>query len=104
MVFGLFKKKKTTRKKTVKKAVRKVKRKVVRKVKRKTVSKVKRKTVKKVKRKTTKRKGGKKPAFGGYKIIPDAKLAVIIGNKPLPPSQMTKKIWQYIKKNKLSNR
>jgi upstream activation factor subunit UAF30 len=105
MVFGLFKKKKTTRKKTVKKkAVRKVKRKKI--VKKKTAKRkvTKRKTVKKAKRKTTKRKGGKKPAFGGYKIVPDAKLGVIIGNKPLPPSQMTKKIWQYIKKNKLSNR
>lgn len=45
----------------------------------------------------------KKP-FGGIVIKPDEKLAAIIGKKPLPPSKMTKKIWQYIKKKKLLKR
>lgn len=46
----------------------------------------------------------KKVAFGGYQIKPDEKLAEIIGSKPVTPSEMTKKIWAYIKKHKLANR
>ena len=44
----------------------------------------------------------KKERFGGYKIYPDETLKEIIGNKPLSPSQMTKKTWNYIKSKKLS--
>ena len=36
-------------------------------------------------------------------IQPDAVLAVIVGSNPLPRSQMTKKLWDYIKKNKLQD-
>jgi len=36
-------------------------------------------------------------------IQPDAVLAVIVGSKPLPRSQMTKNLWDYIKKNKLQD-
>ena len=36
-------------------------------------------------------------------IQPDAVLAVIVGSKPLPRSQMTKKLWDYIKKNGLQD-
>ena len=36
-------------------------------------------------------------------IQPDAVLGVIVGTKPLPRSQMTKKLWDYIKKNKLQD-
>jgi chromatin remodeling complex protein RSC6 len=63
---------------------------------------VKRKKKKKAKRKA-KKKGKKKP-FGGYHIRPDAHLAKIIGKKPVTPSLMTKKIWQYIKKKKLARK
>ena len=42
----------------------------------------------------------KKP-FGGMTIKPDAKLAAVIGNGAVAPSQMTKKLWAYIKKHKL---
>ena len=66
---------------------------------RKTAKKAKKKTVKrKAKKKKGKRRGG---AFGGLKIKPDASFAKIIGNAAVPPSQMTKKIWQYIKRKKL---
>jgi len=64
---------------------------------------VKRKVKKKVKRKV-KKKSGKKKAFGGYMIHPDAKLGAIIGKKPMPPSKMTKAIWTYIKKHKLGKK
>ena len=30
---------------------------------------------------------------------PDDKLAAIVGNKPMPRSEITKKVWDYIKKN-----
>jgi chromatin remodeling complex protein RSC6 len=36
-------------------------------------------------------------------VQPDAALAVIVGSTPLPRSQMTKKLWEYIKKHKLQD-
>ena len=36
-------------------------------------------------------------------IQPDAVLSVIVGSKPLPRGQMTKKLWDYIKKNNLQD-
>jgi len=49
---------------------------------------------------TTKRKAN--PALM-KPVQPDAALAVIVGSKPLPRSEMTKKLWDYIKKNKLQD-
>ena len=46
----------------------------------------------------------KRKAFGGYHIVPDAALAKIIGHGKAAPSQMTKKLWQYIKKHKLARK
>jgi chromatin remodeling complex protein RSC6 len=54
--------------------------------------------------KKKKKSKGKKPAFGGYKIKPDANMAKIIGNKPVSPAEMTKKIWAYIKKKRLAKK
>jgi chromatin remodeling complex protein RSC6 len=48
-----------------------------------------------------KRKG---PAFGGYKIRPDANFSRIIGKKAVSPAQMTKKVWAYIKKKRLARK
>ena len=39
--------------------------------------------------------------FGGMTIKPDAKLGAVIGHGSVAPSQMTKKLWVYIKKHKL---
>ncbi len=36
-------------------------------------------------------------------VQPDAALAAIVGSKPLPRSEMTKKLWEYIKKNGLQD-
>ena len=36
-------------------------------------------------------------------VQPDDMLAVIVGNKPMPRSQITKKLWDYIKKNGLQD-
>ena len=65
--------------------------------KRKKARKVKRKVKKKAKKK---RKGPKKP-FGGMKICPDKNLATVLGKACVTPSQMTKKLWAYIKKKRL---
>lgn len=36
-------------------------------------------------------------------LQPSDELAEIVGNKPLPRTQVTKKLWEYIKKNKLQD-
>src|ERR687894_66349 len=36
-------------------------------------------------------------------VQPDEKLAEIVGSKPLPRSELTKKLWDYIKKNGLQD-
>lgn len=59
--------------------------------------------VRRRRKKAKRRKRGGK-AFGGYKIVPDANLARVIGRGAVSPAQMTKKIWQYIKRKKLSRR
>lgn len=46
----------------------------------------------------------KKKAFGGYHIVPDGNLAKVIGKGAVSPSEMTKKLWKYIKSKKLARR
>ena len=36
-------------------------------------------------------------------VQPNEKLAVVVGAKPLPRTELTKKLWAYIKKNKLQD-
>ncbi len=36
-------------------------------------------------------------------LQPNAMLGAVVGNKPLPRTQVTKKIWAYIKKNNLQD-
>lgn len=36
-------------------------------------------------------------------VQPDQALSAIVGSKPLPRSELTKKLWDYIKKNKLQD-
>ena len=60
------------------------------------------KPVKKAVKKPAKTKRKVNPALM-KPIQPDAVLAVIVGSKPLPRGQMTKKLWDYIKKNKLQD-
>ncbi|WP_408033517.1 SWIB/MDM2 domain-containing protein [Tepidimonas charontis] len=36
-------------------------------------------------------------------MTPSAELAAIVGAKPLPRTEVTKKVWEYIKKNKLQD-
>ena len=49
----------------------------------------------------------KKPAFGGYAISfagRNETVEQVFGKKPIAPSEMTKKIWAFVKSNSLSNR
>jgi len=58
------------------------------------------------KKKATKSKA-KKPAFGGYAISFAGRsetVEQVFGKKPIAPSEMTKKIWAFVKSKSLSNR
>nr|WP_218938664.1 SWIB/MDM2 domain-containing protein [Oleiharenicola lentus] len=37
-------------------------------------------------------------------VTPNAKLAAVVGDKPLPRTELTKKLWAYIKKNGLQDK
>jgi chromatin remodeling complex protein RSC6 len=37
-------------------------------------------------------------------LQPDDKLAEVVGSKPLPRTEITKKLWAYIKKNDLQDK
>jgi chromatin remodeling complex protein RSC6 len=37
-------------------------------------------------------------------VTPDAVLAAVVGSKPLPRTELTKKLWAYIKKNGLQDK
>jgi chromatin remodeling complex protein RSC6 len=37
-------------------------------------------------------------------LQPDSELAAIVGSKPLPRTEVTKKVWEYIKKNSLQDK
>lgn len=36
-------------------------------------------------------------------VTPDTVLAQVVGDKPVPRTELTKKLWVYIKKNKLQD-
>lgn len=95
-------KKKATKKKATKKKV--AKKKATKKKAKKKVAK-KKVTKKKVTKKKAKKKAKRKPnpAFMRPWSISDA-LAAVIGGKPIPRTEVTKKIWAYIKKNGLQDK
>src|SRR5664280_2973540 len=97
--------KKAAAKKVVKKAPKKVaKKKVAKKAVKKAVKKVAKK-VKKVKKVVVKKPHVKRtpnPAFM-KPMTPSAALAAVIGSAPMPRTEVTKKLWEYIKKNKLQD-
>ena len=48
--------------------------------------------------------GKRKPNAAFMKAMtPSASLAAIVGGNPLPRTEVTKKVWEYIKKNKLQD-
>ena len=49
-------------------------------------------------------KAKRKPNAAFMKAMtPSADLAAVVGSKPLPRTEVTKKVWEYIKKNKLQD-
>lgn len=45
----------------------------------------------------------KKPSAFMKPVKPSAALAAVVGDKPMPRTEVTKKLWEYIKKNKLQD-
>ena len=37
-------------------------------------------------------------------VTPDGLLAAVVGSKPLPRTELTKKLWEYIKRNSLQDK
>jgi len=106
------KKKKKTKKKAAKRTAKRTtkkratKKRATKKKATKKRSKVAKRTVKK-KKKTAKKKAAKKkrkPNLAFMKPVqPDAKLAAVVGSTPIPRTELTKKLWIYIKKHKLQD-
>ncbi|MEO7992214.1 MAG: SWIB/MDM2 domain-containing protein [Chryseolinea sp.] len=86
--------------KTAKKAAKKAAKKVVKKA----AKKVAKKVVKKAAKKAVAKKAKRKPnaAFMAPLTLSPA-LSEVVGSKPLPRTEIIKKIWEYIKKNKLQD-
>jgi chromatin remodeling complex protein RSC6 len=54
--------------------------------------------------KKVKKKSTRKPSAAFMKpLTPSASLAEVVGSKPLPRTEVVKKMWAYIKKNKLQD-
>ena len=50
------------------------------------------------------KKSARKPNAAFMKPVqPDAALAAVVGNKPMPRTEITKKLWAYIKKKGLQD-
>ena len=54
--------------------------------------------------KKTAKKSARKPNAAFMKpMTPTPQLAEVVGSKPIPRTEVTKKLWAYIKKNKLQD-
>ncbi|MEX2178873.1 MAG: SWIB/MDM2 domain-containing protein [Gemmatimonadaceae bacterium] len=65
-----------------------------------------RKVAKKATRRKAKKKGGakRKPNAAFMKpMMPSAQLAAVVGSTPIPRTEVTKKLWQYIKRHGLQD-
>lgn len=97
----MAKKAKKTAKKAAKKPAKKAAKKTVKKVAKKAVKKA---APKKAAPKKAAKKTARKPnaAFMAA-LTPSPALAEVVGSKPLPRTEVIKKIWDYIKKNGLQD-
>jgi upstream activation factor subunit UAF30 len=83
--------------KTAKKSAKKAAKKSAKKAGKKTAKKA-------AKKKPAKKKSARKPnAAFMAPLTPSPTLAAVVGSKGLPRTQIIKKIWEYIKKNKLQD-
>jgi chromatin remodeling complex protein RSC6 len=91
--------------KKAKKSAKKAAKKTAKKATKKTAKKAAKKSAKKsAKKAAPKKKSARKPnaAFMAPLTL-SASLADVIGSKPIPRTEIIKKIWDYIKKNKLQD-
>ncbi len=66
---------------------------------------VAKKAVKKAAKKPAKKKSARKPSAAFMKpLTPSAALAEVIGSKAIPRTEVVKKLWVYIKANKLQDK
>ena len=57
------------------------------------------------KKKAAKKKSKRKPNAAFMRpVTPDAKLAEVVGSKGMPRTELTKKLWAYIKRNGLQDK
>ena len=55
-------------------------------------------------KKTAKKSAARKPNAAFMKpMTPSSALSEVVGTKPIPRTEVTKKLWAYIKKNKLQD-
>ena len=86
--------------KTAKKSAKKAAKKPAKKA----AKKVAKKAAKKPAKKAAKKKSARKPnAAFMAPLTPSATLAEVVGSKPIPRTEIIKKIWDYIKKHKLQD-
>ncbi len=95
-----------TKKKAAKKAAKKPAKKAAKKPAKKAVKKAAKKPAKKaVKKAVKKKKSARKPSAAFMKpLTPSANLAAVVGSKAMPRTEVVKKIWVYIKANKLQDK
>ncbi len=86
------------------KSAKKSAKKAAKKPAKKAAKKAAKKVAKKPAKKAAKKKSARKPnAAFMAPLTPSATLAEVVGSKPLPRTEIIKKIWDYIKKNKLQD-
>jgi upstream activation factor subunit UAF30 len=90
-------------KKPAKKAAKKVVKKVAKKAPKKAAKKVAKKAPKKAVKKVAKKTKRKPNAAFMIPLSASPALSDVIGSKPLPRTEIIRKIWDYIKKNKLQD-
>jgi upstream activation factor subunit UAF30 len=62
------------------------------------------KSAKKTAKKSSAKKSARRPNAAFMKpVTPDAALSEVVGSKPIPRTEITKRLWAYIKKNKLQD-
>ncbi|MFN0098199.1 MAG: SWIB/MDM2 domain-containing protein [Gemmatimonadaceae bacterium] len=73
--------------------------------KKKTAKKAAKKATKKPAKKAAKKATKRKPNAAFMKpVTPNEKLAAVVGSTPIPRTELTKKLWAYIKKNNLQDK
>ena len=71
----------------------------------KSAKKAAKKSAKKTTKKAAKKSGKKRVPSAAFMrpVQPDSALGAVVGNSPIPRTELTKKLWQYIKRNGLQD-